>query len=101
MTPYLVHDEANLGEEVFLIWGATCAACISPPYFFIYETMGLSLEQVDKMMEETTPWKSALRSRDGRIVGSMDMEAAPGTGDEEKQTNVVPHSSQSTPHNDS
>ena len=33
--------------------------CFIYAYFLIYETKGLSLEQVDKMMEETTPRTSA------------------------------------------
>ena len=60
ITPYLVGaDKANLGPKVFFLWGSLCAACIVYTYFLVYETKGLSLEQVDKMMEETTPRTSA------------------------------------------
>lgn len=56
ITPYLVGtDKANLGAKVFFLWGALCFCCIVYTYFLVYETKGLSLEQVDKMMEETTP----------------------------------------------
>ena len=52
-------DKGNLGAKVFFIWGALCFGCFVYAYFLIYETKGLSLEQVDKMMEETTPLTSA------------------------------------------
>ena len=49
----------NLKARVFFIWGATCTACIVFAYFLVPETKGLSLEQVDRMLEETTPRTSA------------------------------------------
>lgn len=45
-------DYGNLGPKVFFIWGSTCLTCILFAYFFVPETKGLTLEQVDKMMEE-------------------------------------------------
>ncbi|MCJ1447989.1 MAG: hypothetical protein MMC23_008502 [Stictis urceolatum] len=60
ITPYMVgEDEGNLGAKVFFIWGSLCATAFVYTYFLIPETKGLSLEQVDKMMEETTPRTSA------------------------------------------
>lgn len=60
ITPYLVGtDEANLGVKVFFLWGSLCATCAVWAYFFVPETKGLSLEQVDKMMEQCTARKSA------------------------------------------
>jgi len=60
ITPYMVNaDEANLKSSVFFIWGGLCTAAFVWSYLFIPETKGLSLEQVDKMMEETTPRTSA------------------------------------------
>ena len=41
------------------MWGSTCCVCFVFVYFFVYETKGLSLEQVDKMIEESTPRTSA------------------------------------------
>ena len=52
-------DEGNLGPKVFFVWGGLCAGCFVYAYFLIPETKGLSLEQVDRMMEETTPRNSA------------------------------------------
>jgi len=58
--PYLVDaGEANLQAKVFFIWGSTCTFCLLFAYFFVPETKGLSLEQVDKMLEETTPRTSS------------------------------------------
>jgi len=60
ITPYLVDkDRANLGAKVFYLWGGLCTICFVYAYFLIPETKGLTLEQVDRMFEETTPRKSA------------------------------------------
>ncbi|MCJ1247423.1 hypothetical protein MMC30_004637 [Trapelia coarctata] len=58
ITPYLVNDgpgDANLGSKIFFLWGSLCCISLTFAYFLIPETKGLSLEQVDKMLEETTP----------------------------------------------
>lgn len=60
ITPYMVNsDEGNLGAKVFFVWGTLCIGCLLWAYFLVYETKGHSLEQVDRMLEETTPRKSA------------------------------------------
>ena len=60
ITPYMVDtDKGNLGPKIFFIWGSLCATAFVYSYFLIPETKGLSLEQIDRMMEETTPRKSA------------------------------------------
>ncbi|KAI9738592.1 MAG: hypothetical protein M1834_008096 [Cirrosporium novae-zelandiae] len=60
ITPYMVDsDQGNLKSKVFFIWGATCTACVFFTYFLVPETKGLSLEQVDRMLEETTPRTSS------------------------------------------
>jgi hypothetical protein len=51
-------EYGNLKTKVFFIWGSTCTACVLFAYFFVPETKGLSLEQVDRMLEETTPRNS-------------------------------------------
>ncbi|KAI9818286.1 MAG: High-affinity glucose transporter rgt2 [Phylliscum demangeonii] len=52
-TPYLVDGPekgyANLHVKVFFIWGSCCFLCIAFVYLMIYETKGLSLEQVDEL----------------------------------------------------
>jgi hypothetical protein len=52
-------NKGNLGPKVFFIWGSLCAVAFVYAYFLIPETKGLSLEQVDRMFEETTPRHSA------------------------------------------
>jgi sugar porter (SP) family MFS transporter len=60
ITPYMVGvDKGNLRSSVFFIWGGLCTAAFVYAYLLIPETKGLSLEQVDKMMEESTPRTSA------------------------------------------
>lgn len=41
------------------MWGGLCCVSLAFAYFLVPETKGLSLEQIDKMMEETTPRTSA------------------------------------------
>ena len=48
-----------MGSKVFFVWGSLCTACFVYAYFLVPETKGLSLEQVDRMLEETTPRSSA------------------------------------------
>ncbi|KAK0618650.1 putative glucose transporter rco-3 [Lasiodiplodia hormozganensis] len=60
ITPYMVDaNEGNLGAKVFFVWGSTCTLCGLFAYFMVPETKGLSLEQVDRMLEETTPHTSS------------------------------------------
>jgi len=60
ITPYLVGpDEGNLRSSVFFLWGGLCTAAFVYSYFLIPETKGLTLEQVDKMFEESTPRTSS------------------------------------------
>lgn len=60
ITPYMVGDHrGNMKSSVFFVWGGLCTCAFVYTYFLVPETKGLSLEQVDKMMEETTPRTSA------------------------------------------
>ncbi|KAL2157325.1 hypothetical protein VTH06DRAFT_6263 [Thermothelomyces fergusii] len=60
ITPYMVDaDKGDLGPKVFYIWGALCGCCFVYAYLLIPETKGLTLEQVDQMLAETTPRSSA------------------------------------------
>ena len=62
ITPYLVgtaKGDANLGAKVFFLWGSLCCLSVAFAYFFVPEMKGLTLEQIDKMLEETTPRKSS------------------------------------------
>ncbi|RDW64789.1 hypothetical protein BP6252_10440 [Coleophoma cylindrospora] len=60
ITPYMVGSQyGNLKSSVFFVWGGLCTAAFVYAYFLVPETKGLSLEQVDRMMEESTPRTSA------------------------------------------
>lgn len=60
ITPYMVgSDKGNLRSSVFFIWGGLCTCAFVYAYFLVPETKGLTLEQVDKMFEESTPRTSA------------------------------------------
>ncbi|KAH1935445.1 hypothetical protein KXV48_002995 [Aspergillus fumigatus] len=72
ITPYMVDtDKGNLKAKVFFIWGSLCACAFVYTYFLIPETKGLTLEQVDKMMEETTPRTSAKWKPHGTFAAEM------------------------------
>ncbi|KAJ5887086.1 hypothetical protein N7504_011133 [Penicillium tannophilum] len=61
-TPYMVNSgpgNANLKSKVFFIWGGFCFICAIFVYTCIYETKGLSLEQVDELYAKVpVAWKS-------------------------------------------
>ncbi|KAI8940306.1 hypothetical protein NX059_004002 [Plenodomus lindquistii] len=61
-TPYMVNDgpgNANMGAKVFFVWGGCCFVCIFFVWTLIYETKGLSLEQVDELYGKVSKaWKS-------------------------------------------
>ena len=60
ITPYMVGtDKGNLGARVFFIWGSLCVMCFVYAYMLVPETKGLSLEQVDRMLEETNARNSS------------------------------------------
>lgn len=62
VTPYLVDEgpgNAGLKSKVFFIWGGCNFLCILFVYCLIYETKGLSLEQVDEMYQSvSSAWNS-------------------------------------------
>jgi len=85
ITPYMVGQdkhEANLGSRVFFVWGSLCTCCLVYAILLIPETKGLSLEQVDRMLEETTPYTSAKWVPHSTFASDMGMieksEAAEG-----------------------
>lgn len=61
-TPYMVDDgpgDADLGAKVFFVWGGCCFICIFFVWAMIYETKGLSLEQVDELYAKVNKaWQS-------------------------------------------
>lgn len=60
ITPFMVgEDRGNMKSSVFFVWGGLCTCAFVYTYFLVPETKGLTLEQVDKMLEETTPRTSS------------------------------------------
>jgi MFS transporter, SP family, sugar:H+ symporter len=60
--PYLVDygpGNANLQSKIFFVWGSFCIICMAFAYLMVYETKGLSLEQIDELYAEVS---SARRS---------------------------------------
>ncbi|EED15736.1 MFS monosaccharide transporter, putative [Talaromyces stipitatus ATCC 10500] len=56
-TPYLVNygpGNANLQSKIFFIWFGCCFLCIAFVYTMIYETKGLTLEEVDELYSEVS-----------------------------------------------
>lgn len=87
ITPYLVADRADsarLGSNVFFMWGGLCCISFLFAYFLVPETKGLTLEQVDKMLEETTPrtsrkWKPHSTFAAEMHLGEKHLEIPVGT----------------------
>jgi sugar porter (SP) family MFS transporter len=79
ITPYMVNtDEGNLRSSVFFIWGGLCTAAFVYAYFLVPETKGLTLEQVDKMLEESTPRTSAKWRPTGTYAHELGMTGETG-----------------------
>ncbi|PWN98545.1 putative monosaccharide transporter [Tilletiopsis washingtonensis] len=76
-TPYMVDSgkgNANLQSKVFFVWAATCFGSAVFAHFFIVETRGLSLEEVDELYATTTPARSTrmnaeMQARRGELEG--------------------------------
>ncbi|KAH6692738.1 high-affinity glucose transporter RGT2 [Plectosphaerella plurivora] len=79
-TPYLVNygdGYANLQSKIFFVWFGACFLCILFVWLMIYETKGLSLEQIDQLYDEvsdarksaawkpTTTWDHGGKVEDG------------------------------------
>jgi len=93
ITPYMVgkdKGDANLGSRVFFVWGSLCTACFVYAYVLIPETKGLSLEQVDRMLEETTPRNSSKWVPHSTFAADMGMTGE-GTLKPEVVEKVVHH----------
>ncbi|KAK0744430.1 high-affinity glucose transporter RGT2 [Apiosordaria backusii] len=74
-TPYLVNygdGYANLQSKIFFVWFGACFLCILFVWLMIYETKGLSLEQVDQLYHEVSDarksaqWKPTLTWEHGK-----------------------------------
>lgn len=55
VTPYMVdpgEGNADLGSKVFFIWMAFCFLAVGFVWKYVYETKGLSLEQVHELYQQ-------------------------------------------------
>ncbi|KAJ7165896.1 monosaccharide importer [Mycena filopes] len=88
-TPYLVDTStkgqpngvatAGLHVKVFFIWGSTCLGCLIFTYFFIPETKGLSLEQIDLLYRESSIINSNKYRK--QMIASHETHAHHGVGE--------------------
>ena len=87
ITPYMVgSDKGNLRSSVFFIWGGLCTCAFVYAYFLVPETKGLTLEQVDKMFEESTPRTSSKWKPNQTFASTMaGHEGKLDTGDVERR----------------
>ncbi|KAH8586394.1 high-affinity glucose transporter [Bisporella sp. PMI_857] len=88
-TPYLVNygaGNANLQSKIFFIWGGCCLICIAFVYFMIYETKGLTLEQVDELYAEVSDARQSV----GWVpsVTFREIRGGKGQGQEEHESAV-------------
>jgi SP family sugar:H+ symporter-like MFS transporter len=93
-TPYLVDEgpgNAALGSSVFFIWGGFNFIAIIFVYCLIYETKGLTLEEVDELYyTQKCAWRSTKKVSRGVLVGDTDSKGS-RTEEEhyEKEVGVV------------
>lgn len=84
MTPYLVNygpGYANLQSKIFFIWFGCCFFCIAFVYFFIYETKGLSLEEVDELYAEVKGITGAKNSKHWTPTTTFAQRGAAASGE--------------------
>ncbi|KAI9152256.1 Major facilitator-type transporter ecdD [Paramyrothecium foliicola] len=85
-TPYLVNygpGYANLQSKIFFIWFACCFLCIAFVWFFIYETKGLSLEEVDQLYMEVSSARKSTKWRPSETWEHRQSVSHPGALEEE------------------
>jgi hypothetical protein len=93
ITPYVTSTSGggvNLGSNIFFLWGGLCCLCLLYAIFLIPETKGLTLEQVDKMLEETTPFTSAKWVPHSTFAAEMGMTEKKPEGTEHVEAHKLP-----------
>ncbi|AQZ10604.1 MAL11 (YGR289C) [Zygosaccharomyces parabailii] len=72
ITPYIVDTGAHtssMGPKIFFIWGSLNAVGVIVAHFTIYETRGLTLEEIDELYSkspngiQSTKWNKRIRER--------------------------------------
>ena len=76
--------DANLGAKVFFVWGGFCFICGFFVWAMIYETKGLSLEQVDELYGKVSKaWQSK------GFVPTVSFQDVRDTGADARRTSLV------------
>jgi MFS family permease len=97
--PYLVDKQyANLSSKIFFMWGSLCIISVLFAYFLVPETKGLSLEQVDRMLEEVSPrhsrtWvpRSTFAAEMGLVEKGVSLGGPTKQGDSAEETEIETH----------
>ncbi|CAR28515.1 hypothetical protein ZYGR_0S01480 [Zygosaccharomyces rouxii] len=72
ITPYIVdtgNHTSSMGPKIFFIWGSLNALAVILVHFAIYETKGLTLEEIDELYAkspssfQSTKWNKIIRER--------------------------------------
>ncbi|KAL6405975.1 high-affinity glucose transporter RGT2 [Ilyonectria robusta] len=101
-TPYLVNygpGNANLQSKIFFIWFGACFLCVAFVYFFIYETKGLALEEVNELYNEvsdarkSTKWRPTVTFKEREAADSYEgvLDVGGEKGDSESNGYRVSH----------
>ncbi|KAI1770605.1 hexose transporter [Hypoxylon cercidicola] len=106
-TPYLVNygeGYANLQSKIFFVWFAACFLCIAFVYFFIYETKGWSLEEVDELYSEVSSarksagWKPSTTFAQRQGVAAATDEVVKGSaGEKLEHSDGISHHNEHVP----
>ena len=59
ITPYIMHIDSSvrqtsIGTKIFFVWGSLNAVGVLVVYFTVYETNGLSLEEIDELYKKSS-----------------------------------------------
>ncbi|KAH7141285.1 general substrate transporter [Dactylonectria estremocensis] len=101
-TPYLVNygpGNANLQSKIFFIWFGACFLCVAFVYFFIYETKGLALEEVNELYNEvsdarkSTKWRPTITFKEREAAAGHEgvLDVGGEKGDSESNGHRVSH----------
>jgi SP family sugar:H+ symporter-like MFS transporter len=97
-TPYLVDfgpGYANLQSKIFFIWFGATLLCVVFVWFLIYETKGLTLEEVDTMYHETSSAHASKHWRPTHHFGDDDGLRHRGAGEKKAAGGPNSHSGDS------
>lgn len=108
ITPYLVDTGSHtsyMGTKIFFIWGSLNATAVVVVYFTVYETSGLTLEEIDQLYKlspsgmASYPWNKKIKESPTNIHVVNDNSRDTGrNGDSSSLTDEnVQNDSQSTP----